>query len=92
MTREEALTQLRCKASSFRTICEVHREIYDAAEELAQPARRLVQALVVDAFIMAKKMDGKLKSYKEDWDAGFYEKNTDRAADRQKRLSKESEK
>jgi hypothetical protein len=92
LTRAEALVELRCKASSFRTICEVHREIYDAAEDLAQPARRYIQALVIDAFIMAKKMDGKLKSYKQDWDAGFYEPNSDRAEDRAKRLTKESEK
>lgn len=80
MTRDEAITQLRCKASSFRTICEVHREIYDATED------QRIRDLVIDAFIMAKKMDAKLKEYKQDWDAGFYEKNNDRASDRKKRL------
>lgn len=37
---------------------------------------------------MAKKMDNKLKFYKADWDAGFYEQNMDRAQDREKRLKK----
>jgi hypothetical protein len=80
MTRDEAITQLRCKASSFRTICEVHREIYDATDD------QRIRDLVIDAFIMAKKMDAKLKEYKRDWDAGFYEPNSDRAEDRRKRL------
>ena len=88
MTRDEAVTQLRCKASSFRTICEVHREIYDASEYLEEPTKTHIRELVIDAFIMGKKMDGKLKDYKADWDAGFYELNADRAEDRTKRLGK----
>ena len=86
MTREEALTQLRCKASSWRTICEVHREIYDATELIEEPMKTHIRERVIDAFIMGKKMDAKLKAYKADWDAGFYELNTDRAEDRSKRL------
>ena len=88
LSRNEAKTLLRCKASSWRTICEVHREIYDLAENLEEPFRTQLQELVVDAFIMAKKMDAKLKSYKADWDAGFYELNKDRSKDREKRLKK----
>jgi hypothetical protein len=84
MTREQALVALR-RASSYRTICEVHREIFDAAETLPQAARDRIQNLVLDAFIMGKKMDAKLKEYKADWDAGFYELNTDRRADRHRR-------
>ena len=84
--RDEARLQLRCKASSWRTICEVHREIYDLAETLPSPQKEKLQELVIDAFIMGKKMDGKLKSYKTDWDAGFYDKNEDRAEDRARRL------
>lgn len=84
--REEARTLLRCKASSFRTICEVHREIYDATDALDPATQRRIRELVIDAFIMAKRMDKKLKFYKHDWDAGFYERNHDRAQDRQNRL------
>jgi len=86
MDREEARTLLTCKASSFRTICEVHREIYDAAGLMRNGAR--IRELVIDAFIMAKKMDTKLKAYKADWDAGFYQMNDDRAEDRRRRLGK----
>jgi hypothetical protein len=86
MTRDEAKLQITCKASSFRTICEVHREIFDLAERMAWADRVALKELVIDAFIMGKKMDDKLKSYKADWDAGFYELNTDRAEDREKRL------
>jgi hypothetical protein len=86
MTRDEAKTQLRCKASSWRTICEVHREMFDLSEKLSEPYRTRLQELVIDAFIMGKKMDGKLKDYKADWDAGFYDLNTDRSQDRAKRL------
>lgn len=81
MTRDEARTLLTCKASSFRTICEVHREIF----EIASPE---IRELIIDAFIMAKKMDEKLKHYKADWSAGFYEVNDDRAEDRERRLGK----
>lgn len=84
MTREEALVAMR-RASSFRTICEVHREIYDAAELLPPADKEKIQNLVLDAFIMGKKMDAKLREYKADWDAGFYEVNTDRRADKRKR-------
>lgn len=83
MTREEARTLLTCKASSFRTICEVHREIYEAVG-----TDERIRELVIDAFIMAKRMDEKLKAYKADWDSGFYEMNDDRAEDRARRLRK----
>lgn len=91
MTRDEALVQLRCKASSFRTICEVHREIYDATEGLDEQAKAHIRELVIDAFIMGKKMDARLKEYKSDWDQGFYDLNSDRAEDRAKRLTKPNE-
>lgn len=84
MTRDEARIAIR-RASSFRTICEVHREIYDLAEILPEPQKENLQNLVLDAFIMGKKMDAKLREYKADWDAGFYEVNTDRRADRLRR-------
>lgn len=53
---------------------------------MAEPLQKLVRNLVIDAFIMAKKMDTKLKAYKADWDADFYERNADRQYDRLKRL------
>lgn len=75
---EELLQQLR-RSSSFRTICEVHREIYEATTD------ERLRGLVLEAFAMAKKMDAKLREYKADWDAGFYQKNHDHKQDSQRR-------
>lgn len=84
MNREEALIAMR-RASSWRTICEVHREIYDACEALPEHAKTKLQELVIEAFIMGKKIDARLREYRADWDAGFYQKNEDRRADRARR-------
>lgn len=78
MTLDEALGQMR-RASSFRTICEVHREIYESCEDAH------VRELVLEAFVMAKRMDAKLREYKADWDAGFYEANVDHRQDSKRR-------
>lgn len=73
------LSQMR-KTSSRRTICEVHREIYDACD-----GQEEIRNLVIEAFTMAKKMDAKLREYKADWDENLYEKNPDRREDRIRR-------
>lgn len=86
MNRAEALVSMR-RASSWRTICEVHREIYDAAESLPEPVKTQIQDRVIEAFIMGKKIDARLREYKADWDAGFYDKNIDRRADRARRAA-----
>lgn len=83
MNREEALIAMR-RASSWRTICEVHREIYDACQAIGATE---ISELVLEAFIMGKKMDAKLREYKFDWDDGFYGKNEDHRADSKKRKS-----
>lgn len=46
-----------------RTICEVLREIYWHTKD------PVVREKVQEATVMAKKMDAKLREYKEDWDA-----------------------
>jgi hypothetical protein len=84
MTDEELLAQMQ-RASSFRTICEVHREIYDGLGVLDEPLRSQLRAKVLEAFKMGKKIDARLREYKADWDAGFYQKNEDRRADRRAR-------
>jgi hypothetical protein len=78
VTKEEALALMQ-RASSWRTICEVHRELYELCED--SKARELI----LEAFIMGKKMDAKLRDYKADWDAGFYEKNHDHRQDSKRR-------
>jgi tRNA U54 and U55 pseudouridine synthase Pus10 len=63
MNRDEALVWMR-RASSFRTICEVHREIFDGCEELPEPLKTQLQDLVIEAFVMGKKIDAKLREYR----------------------------
>ncbi len=46
----------------FRTVCEVLREIYWHTDD------PVVREKILEATIMAKKMDAKLREYKEDWD------------------------
>lgn len=84
MTKDEALASMRL-ASSRRTICEVHREIYDSCGSFSEPARTAIRELVIEAFIMAKKMDGKLREYKSDWSKGFFALNIDRRDDQHRR-------
>jgi tRNA U54 and U55 pseudouridine synthase Pus10 len=84
VTRDEALKAMR-RASSWRTICEVHREIFDACDSLEAEKKKQLQDLVIEAFIIGKKIDARLREYKGDWDSGFYQINDDRRADRRKR-------
>lgn len=76
------ITEALKEASKRRTICEVHREIYEIACNLGLND---VRQLVREAFEMGKKMDAKLREYKKDWDAGFYGPNEDHREDRERR-------
>lgn len=64
------------KINPFRTICEVHREIYDIiikdktiSDELSNELIELLE----DAYVMAKKMNAKLRQYKHNYDDGWWE-------------------
>ena len=65
------------KVSPSRTICEVHREMYDVF--LNDPnidvdfSNKMID-LIEEAYIMAKKMNAKLGQYKNNWDESFWEK------------------
>jgi len=63
--------------SSKRTICEVHREIYDIllTVEENDKSREAIK-LIEEAFVMAKKMNNKLFEYKKNWDVGFFKKES----------------
>jgi hypothetical protein len=52
-----------------RTICEVLRRAYQAAEAGDAAA---VMPLLDEAHDMAKRMNRKLREYKADWDAGWW--------------------
>lgn len=54
-------------ATHFRTICEVLREIYWQSDDT------VVKEKCMEATVMAKKMDAKLREYKDDWDADMWE-------------------
>lgn len=61
------------KPYGFRTICEVHREIYRDLKARNPNDPLLVK--VEEAFNMAKKMNNKLRQYKHRYDDGWWEKN-----------------
>lgn len=84
MTRDEAIALLKI-SSQRRTICEIHREIYEALGKAPVALKETIRELVIEAFIMGKKMDAKLREYKGDWDDGLYDPNPDRNADRIRR-------
>jgi hypothetical protein len=63
--------------SEFRTICEVHREIYDILLTIdvdEKVANTLIEKLE-EAYKMAKKMNNKLRQYKHNYDDEWWEKN-----------------
>ena len=66
------------KVNSKRTICEVHREIYDIIADSLESGslRENLENKVEEAFLMAKKMDGKLRQYKNNYDDGWWEKES----------------
>lgn len=56
------------KTYQRRTICEVLREIYDLTE-----GNKEVTDKLQDAYVMAKKMDAKLRQYHGNYDAEWWE-------------------
>jgi len=64
-----------CKAKPLRTICEVHREMYDIIfQELKEFPRQaeLIEKLET-AYLMAKKMDAKLRQYNAGYGRDWWE-------------------
>lgn len=63
----------RCEdIGDFRTICEVHREIYTNVY-LDQDKEHTLK-LLEEAFGMAKRMNAKLRQYNKGYDNDWYEK------------------
>ena len=57
-----------------RTICEIHREMYDILfEDLTTDRREEVLSRLEEAYGMAKKMDAKLRQYKNNYDDNWWE-------------------
>jgi hypothetical protein len=59
-TDEEVLENLRNGRSKWRTICQVHREIYRKISD-----NKELVSLLIEAHRKAKRMDMKLKWYKK---------------------------
>jgi len=66
------------KIQKFRTICEVHREIYDLIYDNMPPGQTKedIENKLEEAFLMAKKMNAKLRQYKNNYDDGWWEKES----------------
>lgn len=57
--------------TKLRTICEVHREIYDI---IYDQDNEELKDLLNEAYGLAKKMDAKLRQYKNNYDNDWWEK------------------
>ena len=57
----------------FRTICEVHRQIFQELRRRNQLDPLL--ELLREAYTMAKKMNNKLRQYKHNYDDGWWEEH-----------------
>lgn len=59
-----------------RSICEVHRELYDLAHaHLRDPyTLQVFTEKLEEAYTMAKKMQAKLRQYKGNYDEGWWER------------------
>ena len=75
--------------SEIRTICEVHREMYDVVESLPDDKNKiLLKEKIEDAFVMAKKMNHKLRQYKFNYDDDWWEKEKQEAIASKRELRK----
>ena len=63
------------KSQKYRTICEVHRELYDLvyAHMPNGPVKKDIEDKLEEAFLMAKKMNDKLRQYKFNYDDDWWE-------------------
>jgi len=68
-------------SQKHRTICEVHREMYQEllrlpnTYDLDKQRRARLMALLKEAFPMGKKMTNKLRQYSKGYDAGWWKLN-----------------
>ena len=73
-------------ANLLRTICEVHREIYDYVLD-DEPKEEIIK-LLREAFDLAKKMNNKLVQYKHGYDDDWWEENKNRGESLRRRVSR----
>lgn len=79
-----------------RTICEVHREIYDRLDELGLTSDAIVP-LLEEAYALGKKMDAKLRQHDLKKGPDWYAKERERvltetlAARRERRIARQKQ-
>jgi hypothetical protein len=84
------LKHLRNAWSGRRTICEVHREIYDLVLTITDPELcKEIVPKIIDVYIMGNKMNDRLNEYKKNWEKDFYGPNEDWSQDSRKRNQRE---
>jgi hypothetical protein len=76
------------KSQKKRTICEVHREIYDIVIETIPEgqSRNEIENKLEEAFEMAKKMNAKLRQYAHNYDDNWWEKESEEIRQRKETL------
>jgi hypothetical protein len=74
-----------------RTICEVHREIYDELNSSLRdhPKYNELSDKLQEAYTMAKKMDAKLRQYANNYDDGWWEKEKEQVIKEKLQLRKQ---
>lgn len=84
MTENNLLTKVNVK----RTICEVHREIWDILDQKItdEEIRKECFEKIEEAYLMAKKMDKKLRQYKFNYDDDWWEKQKNEILQSKKEL------
>ena len=75
-----------------RTICEIHREMYDILfEDLTTDRREEVLSHLEGAYGMAKKMDAKLRQYKNNYDDNWWEQERETVIKEKLRIREDRE-
>lgn len=69
------------RVNPFRTICEVHRELYDfliKEEKIDNETANKIIDFLEEAYLIGKKMNSKLRQYKFNYDDGWFEKSKEK--------------
>ncbi len=84
-TEEFLAEEIQTRANENRTICEVIRELWDLSEAVNEVLRPEIQARLLVAYGMGKRLVHKLYEHKFDWPADFWQANEDYEADLRRR-------
>lgn len=84
------MNTLTHKVKDKRTICEVHREMWDLidAEIQDETLKNKLFEKIEEAYVMAKKMNEKLRQYKHNYDDGWWEKQQKEIVESKRELRK----